>query len=86
MLDAMRTTLTLDEDIAAAVRRLMDAEGRSFKDVVNELIRLGLSERTVEPADRPAFRTKAVSLGRCLVPDLDNTAEVLALVEGDAFR
>jgi hypothetical protein len=30
--------------------------------------------------------TEAVSLGRCLIGDLDNVAEALAVAEGEAFR
>jgi hypothetical protein len=31
-------------------------------------------------------RTGAVSLGRCLIGDLDDVAETLVVAEGEAFR
>jgi len=39
----MRTTLTLDDDLANALSRTARLSGRSFKAVVNEAIRLGLA-------------------------------------------
>ena len=39
----MRTTLTLDDDLAAELDRTARRLGRSFKDVVNETIRRGLA-------------------------------------------
>ena len=39
----MRTTLTVDDDVVTALKRSMRESGRSFKDVVNEALRRGLS-------------------------------------------
>jgi hypothetical protein len=52
----MRTTLTLDDDLAEALARMARREDRSFKDVVNDTLRRGLltGERPAESA-RPAF-------------------------------
>jgi hypothetical protein len=36
--------------------------------------------------ERTGCRTEAVSLGRCLIGDLDNVTEALAVAEGEAFR
>jgi len=38
----MRTTLTLDDDLFMALHERARATGRSFKDVVNEVMRRGL--------------------------------------------
>lgn len=38
----MRTTLTIDDDVAAKLREHMAETGKSFKNSVNELLRLGL--------------------------------------------
>ena len=40
---AMRTTLSLDDDLAESLNRTARLTGRSFKAVVNEAIRRGLS-------------------------------------------
>ncbi len=47
----MRTTLTLDDDLAARLKQLARESGRSFKEVTNEVLRRGLStgEGPVEP-------------------------------------
>ena len=82
----MRTTLTLDDDVAALVERLRKERKLSLKEVVNEALRHGLRVMTAPPAQRAPFRTGTVSVGRSLVGSLDNTAEVLALAEGDAPR
>lgn len=39
----MRTTVTLDADVEAAIRRLMAQRGVSFKRALNDAIRLGTS-------------------------------------------
>mgnify|MGYP002654389147 FL=1 len=39
----VRTTLTLDDDLAAELNRTARLSGRSFKEVVNAVIRQGLS-------------------------------------------
>ena len=81
----MRTTLTLDDDVAILLKRLSEERQVSFKTLVNEALREGLRQLEA-PAPQTAFRTEPVSLGRCLVGNLDDIAEVLALAEGDAFR
>ena len=86
MLRCMRTTLTLDADVAATGQRLQRARECSLKAVVNEALRRGLQEME-EPRKRGGvYRTPSVDLGRCLVGSLDDVSEVLALAEGEAFR
>ena len=83
----MRTTLSLDKDVAAALERVRRARKASMKAVVNEALRQGLG-RMAAPAAAPrkAFRTRTLSLGRCLVGNIDNVAEVLAVAEGERFK
>lgn len=40
----MRTTITLDEDVAAKVQTLMRERGISFKEAINQTLRSGLSQ------------------------------------------
>lgn len=82
----MRTTLTLDKDVAVALERLRRARKTSLKSVVNEALRQGLGHMTAPPPARRPARTRAVSLGRCLIGNVDNIAEVLAATEGEPFR
>jgi hypothetical protein len=82
----MRTTLTLDDDVAAIVERLRKTKRQSLKSVINEALREGL-KHTAAPRPGPrAFRTRVVDLGRCLPGNVDDVAEVLAVAESESFR
>ena len=86
MLRCMRTTLTLDPDVAALLQRVRHTQGGSFKTIVNDALREGL-RHMIAPPDRPVrYRTPPVDLGRCLLGSLDDVAEVLAAGEGERFR
>jgi hypothetical protein len=76
----MRTTLTLDDDVAIMLEQLRKARETTFKQVVNDALREGLV-RLSSPAESPAFRTQPVDLGNCYFPNLDNVWEVLDEVE-----
>lgn len=78
----MRTTITLDDDVAARLRRL--SRGGRFKDVVNQALRRGL-ERMEAKEPVAEYRVKAVKVGPKRT-DLDNVAEVLAEIEGDRYK
>jgi len=80
MLVCMRTTVTLADDVAAAVRRLQRDQDIGVSEALNRLARSGL---TVRP-DRSKFRQRTVRLGLKL--DVTNVAEVLELIEGPAHR
>lgn len=57
----MRTTLTLEADVARSLREEAARSGRPLKNVVNEALRAGLAARKARPARR--YRLKPVSLG-----------------------
>lgn len=80
----MRTTLTIDDDVAVALERLQKTRESSFKNLVNEALRRGLQEMSEPPRRRKPFRTKSVT-GRLLIP-IDNIAEALAIAEGETFK
>ena len=82
----MRTTLTLDDDVAARIERLRKTRNVSLKDLVNEALREGLKHLAAPQVERAPFRTEAVDLGRCLLGNVDNVAEALAVAEGESFR
>jgi len=81
----MRTTLSLDDDVAAALTRVQMAQKKSFKELVNQALRVGLKQMRSAPA-RKRYRTPTADLGRSLVGNLDDVAEVLAIAEGDSYR
>jgi hypothetical protein len=82
----MRTTLSLDDDVAALLDQLQKERDTSFKQIVNEALRQGLERMTRPVAPRKPFRTQPVSLGKCYFPNLDNTWEVLAEAEGQPYK
>jgi hypothetical protein len=82
----MRTTLTLDDDVATALQRLRKIRDQSFKTVVNEALRHGLKQMQTRPKRREPFRTLAVALGRCQIGSIDNVAEALSITEGESFK
>jgi hypothetical protein len=82
----MRTTVTLDEDVAAKLRAEARRTGKPFKTVLNECLRVALSARR-ERARPPSLRIEPRDLGE-LRPgvSLDNVSELLDLVEGPEGR
>ena len=82
----MRTTLTLDDDLAAELNRTARLSGRSFKEVVNAVIRQGLSAGDHPPAaeDRP-FVVQPQSCG--VRPGIDELRlnQLLDQLEGEQF-
>ena len=57
----MRTTLTIDDDIAARIEERRRTDGRSLKQVVNQLLRAGLRNSERLPEARP-YCTKTQKL------------------------
>jgi plasmid stability protein len=82
----MRTTLTLDDDVAAKLKAESRRAGRSFRDVVNETLRRGLASQRASSRRQP-FKVEARDLGH-LKPafSLDNVAELIEQVESPALR
>jgi hypothetical protein len=82
----MRTTLTLDDDVAAKLRAESRRAGRSFKETVNETLRRGLASRPVA-ARRRAFKVASRDLGDLRTGlCLDNVAELIERAEGSLHR
>lgn len=76
----MRTTVTLDDDIAVAVEQLRREKGLATSAAVNALARQGLAN--TEPVRR-AFTQQVSSMGAPKVP-LDDIGAALELLEGEA--
>ncbi len=78
----MRTTLTIDSDVAAKTKAAVRRTGRPFKAVINEALRLGLDALMTPRLPRP-YVTNARPMG--LRPGLsyDNISELLDRGEGE---
>lgn len=79
----MRTTLTLDDDVAARIEQLRMKQRKPLKTVVNDVLRRGLSEVMQVRETRPVYHTRSVAMGRCRLPNVDDVAEALAVAEGE---
>lgn len=80
----MRTTLSLDEDVARLLDKESRKSGASFKEVVNRFLRLGLMAAK-QPPQKP-FVVAPRKLG--LPPGLsyDNVEQLLDALEGPAHK
>ena len=81
----MRTTLTLDEDVAARLKAESRRSGRSLKETVNEALRLGLERRPKRTQAR-RFRVKARPMGLRPGLSLDCTSALLEELEGPSYK
>ena len=59
----MRTTLTLDDDLGRRLKDLARESGRSFREVVNEVVRRGLSTGERPPGEAEPFRVVPKACG-----------------------
>jgi hypothetical protein len=76
----MRTTLTLTDDVAAAVEKLRRERSIGVSEAVNELVRAGLTKQ--QPA--APFRQKTHDLGSGI--DFANVADAIETLDGPAAR
>jgi len=76
----MRTTITLSDDVAAAVEKLRREHSLGPSEAVNDLVRAGLAT----PRASTPFRQKAHDLGQGI--DYSNVADALETLEGPAAR
>ena len=81
----MRTTLTLDDDLAAKLKAESRRSGRPFREIVNETLRRGFVTRRIT-GQRPPFKVKARDLGLKPGLSLDNVWELIEQIEGPLHR
>ena len=81
----MRTTLTIDDDVAIALKALAHSSGRTFKAVVNEVMRKGLMTGEKPAPDRDAFRVASAPRG--FLPGIDplKLNQLVDELEADGF-
>jgi hypothetical protein len=82
----VRTTLTLDEDVASKLKSEARRSGRTFREVVNDFLRRGLASRRPARSATP-FKVIARDLGE-MKPGLaiDSISDLLERVEGARHR
>ncbi len=78
----MRTTLTIDDDVAFGLKKIQEGDQeRSFKEIVNEVLRRGLNPSKLG-TPKKRFKVKTYPLGLREGLSLDNIEELLDEVEG----
>ena len=83
----MRTTVTLDDDLAVRLERHRSQHGESFKQALNEAVRAGLNQLDgAADAGHEVRRTQPLALGRRLAGSIDDIGELLAVAEGEDYR
>ena len=78
----MRTTLSIDDDVASLLEQEVRRSGESFKGTVNRLLRLGLAAAH-HPPRRRRFVVKPRSLN---LPSYDCVEDMLEFLEGPEHR
>ena len=81
----MRTTLTLDDDVATKLRAEARRSGEPFKQIVNRVLRAGLNVRSLA-ASAPPFKIKARPLGLRPGFNYDKVWELIEKAEGPFYR
>ena len=81
----MRTTLTLDADVATKAKQAGRKLGKPFKHVINTALRIGLDE-VLKPAKSKPYKSKPHPLGLRPGFSYDNIGELLAAAEGENYR
>lgn len=79
---AMRTTLTLERDVAERLRMEVRRSGKSLKSVVNEALRFGLGLRG-KAVKGPSFRVEPHAFGFKPGVDLDRLNQLVDELEAE---
>jgi hypothetical protein len=79
----MRTTLTIDDDVAAAIERRRHELHHTLKQEVNDLLRAGLmrADEDRPKRDSAGFRVQPLDVGELLIP-IDDVNAALDIAEG----
>lgn len=79
----MRTTLTIDDDVAFGLKKAQENNpAKPFKVLVNEILRKGLTNKTSNGGSKKRFRVEPLDLGLRTDLNFDNIEEVLDILEG----
>jgi hypothetical protein len=82
----MRTTLILDDDVAALLGRVQETRNLSLDVAVNQALRQWLKQMDEPLAPRKRYDPPSLDLGECYLSNVDDISEVLAFAEGEDYR
>ena len=81
----MRTTLTIDDDVANLLEKEMRRTGQPLKQTVNQLLRSGL-QQAAAPAKPHAFKVRAKKIGLPAEWTSGSISELIEMLEGPLHR
>ena len=81
----MRTTLTIDDDVAAKAKEAVRLTGLPFKSLINKALRVGIDE-VIAPKKSSPFRTQGRAMGLRRGLSYDNVADLLSVAEQEDHR
>lgn len=84
----MRTTLTIDDDLAGLLKERSRVLGRPFKKVLNEVLRQGIQANDAgghPAANASPVRTRPHAFGACRGFDLDKLNQLSDELEAEHF-
>ena len=82
---SIRTTVTLDDDVVARVKRESLSRGASFRDTLNDLLRAALLDIDYKPRRR-ALAILPAHMGHKPGLNYDSIESLLEYGEGDRHR
>ena len=82
---SIRTTVTLDDDVVARVKRESKSRGASFRDTLNDLLRAALMGVNNTPRRR-TISIKPTHMGRKPGLNYDNIESLIEYGEGEEHR
>jgi hypothetical protein len=81
----VRTTLTLDDDVASLLEKELRRTGQPLKQTVNNLLRAGL-QQAAAPVKPPKFKIKARAIGLPKEWTSGSVSELIEMLEGPGYR
>lgn len=83
----MRTTITLEDDLYVLLEKRRAEEGKSFKQMLNEVLRAGFHLDAADAgASRQRAETATFDMGTPLIGNMDNIGDLMAIAEGEDHK
>ncbi|MBI1898287.1 MAG: hypothetical protein HYS04_17405 [Acidobacteria bacterium] len=82
---SIRTTVTLDEDVLERVKRESRSRGASFRETLNDLLRMALLNLETQPRRR-TLKIKPAHMGYKAGLNYDDIESLLEYGEGERHR
>jgi hypothetical protein len=80
----MRTTLTLDPDVASMLERHRKEHRLGMKEAVNQVLRMGFKALEKPAVRRRSFATEVVHHGKARIPNIDDIGQILEDLDREA--